>query len=57
VAAAEPPKLAQGQRVEVERLQAIPWVQNGNVRVAFRAKSIVPVNGAMGGKPSPAPSS
>jgi hypothetical protein len=55
VAAAEPPKLAQGQRVQVERLQAIPWVQNGNVRVAFRAKSIVPVNGAMGGKPSPAP--
>ena len=29
----------------VERLEAMPWVQNGNARVAFRAKSVLPVNG------------
>ncbi|MFC4942357.1 hypothetical protein [Pseudonocardia sp. GCM10023141] len=50
VAAVEPPKVTQGQRVSVERLQAMPWVQNGNARVAYRAKSVVPINGA---KPSP----
>ena len=47
VALAEPPKVSQGQYVSVERLQAMPWVQNGNSRVAFRADSIVPTgNGA-----------
>lgn len=42
VAIADPPKVTQGQYVSVERLQAMPWVQNGNSRVAFRAKSVVP---------------
>jgi hypothetical protein len=42
VAVADPPKVTQGQYVSVERLQAMPWVQNGNSRVAFRAKSVVP---------------
>jgi hypothetical protein len=37
--------VAQGQYVSVSRLQAMPWVQNGNARVAFRAKSVLPVNG------------
>lgn len=47
VALAEPPKVTQGQFVSVERLQAMPWVQNGNSRVAFRANAIVPIsNGA-----------
>jgi hypothetical protein len=46
VAIADPPKVAQGQYVSVERLQAMPWVQNGNSRVAFRAKSVVPHNGS-----------
>ena len=48
-----PPKLSRGQSVNVERLQAMPWVQNGNARVAFRARSVVPTNGAA---PKPAPS-
>ena len=57
VAAAEQPKAAQGEYVLVERLEAMPWVQNGNVRVAFRAGSIRPAtSGAAGsGKPAPAP--
>jgi hypothetical protein len=48
VALAEPPKVIQGQYVSVQRLQAMPWVQNGNSRVAFRADAIVPTdkNGA-----------
>ena len=41
VALAEPPKVSQGQYVSVQRLQAMPWVQNGNSRVAFRADAIV----------------
>jgi len=55
VPVADPPKVSQGQYVSVERLQAMPWVQNGNSRVAFRAKTVVPTNGAVG-KPGPAPS-
>ena len=59
VAVADPPKVTQGGYVSVERLQAMPWVQNGNSRVAFRAKSILPApNGATtapGAKPAPAP--
>ena len=55
VAVSDPPKVSQGQYVSVERLQAMPWVQNGNSRVAFRAKAVIPANGAAG-KPSPAPS-
>ena len=59
VAVSDPPKVSQGQYVSVERLQAMPWVQNGNSRVAFRAKSILPApNGATtvsGAKPAPAP--
>jgi len=47
VAIADPPKMHQGQFVSVDRLQAMPWVQNGNSRVAFRADAIVPIgNGA-----------
>ncbi len=45
VAIADPPKVSQGQFASVERLQAMPWVQNGNSRVAFRARSVVPHNG------------
>ena len=45
VAADNPPKVTQGQHVSVQRLEAMPWVQNGNARVAFRAKSVLPVNG------------
>lgn len=53
VAIADPPKVSQGQYVSVERLQAMPWVQNGNSRVAFRAKSVVPTsNGAPAPKPA-----
>jgi hypothetical protein len=57
VAIADPPTVSQGQYVSVERLQAMPWVQNGNSRVAFRAKSVVPIaNGTgPGSKPAPAP--
>ncbi|MGI5131610.1 hypothetical protein ACQEVB_32735 [Pseudonocardia sp. CA-107938] len=52
VAIADPPKVTRGQSVRVDRLQAMPWVQNGNVRVAFRANSVVPV---AAGKPAPTP--
>ena len=45
VPVATPPVLQQGDHVVVERLEAMPWVQNGNARVAFRAKSVLPVNG------------
>ena len=45
VPVATPPVLTQGDHVVVERLEAMPWVQNGNARVAFRAKSVLPVNG------------
>jgi hypothetical protein len=57
VPVSDPPKVSQGDYVRVERLEAIPWVQNGNARVAFRAKAIVPVNGTApsGAKPAPAP--
>jgi hypothetical protein len=54
VAIADPPKVSQGQYVSVERLQAMPWVQNGNSRVAFRAKSVVPTSN---GAPAPKPAS
>lgn len=53
VAIADPPTVSQGQYVSVERLQAMPWVQNGNSRVAFRAKSVIPVNSTPGPKPAP----
>ena len=45
VPVADPPGLSQGEYVVVEGLEAMPWVQNGNVRVAFRAKSVLPMNG------------
>lgn len=58
VAVADPPKVVQGEYVSVERLQAMPWVQNGNARVAFRARSVVLMNGSgPGGKPVSASSS
>ena len=43
VPVASPPVLSQGDQVVVEGLEAMPWVQNGNSRVAFRAKSVLPV--------------
>ena len=46
VAADNPPKVDQGQFVYVDRLQAMPWVQNGNSRVAFRAKFVLPEGNA-----------
>ena len=49
VPVANPPALTQGESVVVEGLEAMPWVQNGNVRVAFRAKSVLPVNGTSSG--------
>ncbi|MGH3611153.1 MAG: hypothetical protein ACRDRK_00730 [Pseudonocardia sp.] len=50
----EPPAIHQGQQMLVEGLQAMPWVQNGNVRVAYRASTVVPVNGSgPSAKPSP----
>ncbi len=53
VGIADPPTVSQGQYVSVERLQAMPWVQNGNSRVAFRAKSVIPTsNGAPAPKPA-----
>jgi hypothetical protein len=51
VALAEPPKVSQGQYVSVKGLQAMPWVQNGNSRVAFRADSIVPTSNGAGPAP------
>jgi hypothetical protein len=51
VAIADPPKVSQGQYVSVERLQAMPWVQNGNSRVAFRADAIVPTGNGAGPAP------
>jgi len=42
--AATPPVLVQGDHVVVEGLEAMPWVQNGNSRVAFRATSVLPVD-------------
>lgn len=56
VAVATPPEVHQGQHVSVERLEAMPWVQNGNSRVAFRAKSVVPNVGAPS-MPKPTPAS
>ena len=49
VPVAEPPVLTKGDHVVVEGLEAMPWVSNGNVRVAFRAKSILPLNGSGAG--------
>ena len=49
VPVANPPALSQGDHVVVEGLEAMPWVQNGNSRVAFRAKSVLPVNGTSAG--------
>ena len=49
VPVATPPALTQGDHVVVEGLEAMPWVQNGNARVAFRAKSVLPVNGTPSG--------
>ena len=43
--AGDPPAVSQGQVMSVHGLQAMPWVQNGNVRVAYRATSVVPDNG------------
>lgn len=54
VAADNPPKLTQGQFVSVDRLQAMPWVQNGNARVAFRAKSVITVQNGAAPAPKPA---
>ena len=51
-----PPKVTQGMSVRPERLQAMPWVQNGTnaVKVAYRADAVVPVTSA--NRPAPAPS-
>ena len=56
VAVSDPPKVSQGGYVSVERLQAMPWVQNGTnaVKVAYRAAAVVPVTSA--NRPAPAPS-
>jgi hypothetical protein len=46
VAVENPPRLAQGQSVRPEGLEAIPWVRNDSksVQVAFRATSVDPVS-------------
>ncbi len=54
VAADNPPELTQGQFVSVDGLEAMPWVQNGNIRVAFRAKSVIPAGNSSIPKPMPA---
>ena len=56
VATNDPPKVSQGQSVRLERLQAMPWVQNGTnaVKVAYRAAAVIPTTSAA--KPAPAPS-
>ncbi len=36
------PKVAPGQAVRFERLEAIPWTNNGKSGVAYRAASISP---------------
>ena len=56
VATDNPPKVSQGQSVRLERLQAMPWVQNGTnaVKVAYRADAVVPLTA--GKPPAPAPS-
>ena len=54
IAADQPPTVAQGQFVTVDRLQAMPWVQNGNARVAYRANAIHPQSGS---NSNPAPAS
>lgn len=46
VATDNPPTLAQRQSVTIEGLQAMPWVQDGKPRVAFRARAVNPVNAA-----------
>lgn len=40
VACENPPKLAQDQPVTVSGLEAMPWVQNGSSKVAFRATAV-----------------
>ena len=57
IAADKPPMVSRGEFVSVERLQAMPWVHNGNSRVAFRAKSIrlISSGNGSGAKPAPAP--
>ena len=50
VPAVTPPVLSQGDFVVVEDLEAMPWVQNGNSRVAFRATSILPVSNGTSSK-------
>ena len=50
VPVATPPALSQGEYVVVEGLEAMPWVQNGNVRVAFRATSVLPVSNTTSSK-------
>ncbi|MDQ3885657.1 MAG: hypothetical protein M3308_01240 [Actinomycetota bacterium] len=46
VAGENPPRLAQGQSVRPEGLEAIPWVKNNSnsAQVAFRAASVAPVS-------------
>ena len=36
------PKVSQGQPVNVEELEAVPWSNNGRSGVAYRAASITP---------------
>ena len=52
VAVSDPPKVSQGGYVSVERLQAMPWVQNGTnaVKVAYRADAVVPVTAGYHGQ-------
>lgn len=38
------PKVTVGASVAVAELEAIPWATNGKNGVAYRAKSITPVN-------------
>lgn len=41
--AGQPPMVTEDQQVICQRLQALPWAQNGRNGVAFRAESIEPV--------------
>lgn len=44
--AGQPPKVNMGQAVSPTELEAVPWATNGRSGVAFRVKSIVPVQAA-----------
>src|SRR5262245_43563685 len=45
LATTQPPKLAPGQAVSTQGLQAVPWVRGSNAQVSYRAENIVAASG------------